>query len=113
MISRKFLETNDSISEINYLSNYFAYDDGTPEGGIALEKGGYFKVAYEFEMKTRDTLTAIYIYWTRAGYDISGTTINVKIWKSLPGVHGATAEEFYLDKKPTTITLWRNLWRIF
>lgn len=105
---KEILKTNDSISQVNYLSNYFAYDDGTAEGGIALEKGGYFKVAYEFEMKTTDTLTAIYIYWARAGYDLNGTNINIKIWKSLPGVRGATEEVFYLNKKPDLISYGEN-----
>ncbi len=105
---KELLETNDSISQTNYLSNYFAYDDGTPEGGIVLNVAGYFKIAYEFEVKRRDTLTAIYIYWDRSGYDISGTSIKINIWKSLTGVKGATADEFYLNKKNAVITYDEN-----
>ncbi len=104
----EILKTNDSISETNYLSNYFAYDDGTAEGGIKLEYSGYFEIAYEFEMKTRDTLTAIYIYWSRAGFDIRGTSIDIKVWKSLPEVRGATVEELYLKKIRKVISYGEN-----
>lgn len=88
----ELIKSNDIVKNSNYISDYIAYDDGTPEASLAVSFGGYGQAAYQFELEARDTLTAVYIQWSRAGQDISGSSINLKVWKTLKGINGATED---------------------
>ena len=88
----ELIGTNDVVRNTHYISDYIAYDDGTPEAALSVAFGGYGQAAYQFELATKDTLTAIYIQWSRAGQDISGSSINLKVWKTLKGINGATED---------------------
>lgn len=88
----ELIESNDIVRNSNYISDYIAYDDGTPEASIAVSFKAYGQAAYQFDLVSRDTLTAIYIQWSKAGQDISGSTVNIKVWKALKGINGATED---------------------
>ena len=88
----ELIESNDIVRNSNYISDYIAYDDGTPEASIEVSFDAYGQAAYQFDLVSRDTLTAIYIQWAKAGQDISGSTVNIKVWKALKGINGATED---------------------
>ena len=54
-------------------------------------------------MKTADTLTAIYVYWSRSGYDVRDTRFSIKIWKTIPGINGGVTEEVYVTKPASIV----------
>ncbi|MCL2327002.1 MAG: T9SS type A sorting domain-containing protein [Bacteroidetes bacterium] len=45
------------------MSNYYAYDDGTPEAGYGLRNAPMGKVAFKFDILKPDTLRAIQMYF--------------------------------------------------
>ena len=98
----ELLKTNDIIKSKNYISNYFAYDDGTAEATMEVANGGYILVAYEFDLKVQDTLTSVFFQWSRSGYDLSGVAFNLMVWKAIKGIDGASKDEL-LIRVPTVI----------
>jgi hypothetical protein len=71
-LSGNILE-NDTSSFTQKFSNYYAYDDGTPEYGYGLEGSGTGngKVAYRFNTYMQDTLTAVNIFFNSTKEDLS------------------------------------------
>jgi hypothetical protein len=66
--------------------NYYAYDDGTAEGGYGLnERGG--KIAYQFTLAKADTLQAIQMYFNQMKTDVSGSTFKIMVWDNLTTNH--------------------------
>lgn len=59
------IKTNDTIRYNQVFSNYYAYDDGTPEAGYGLSGQGAENgmVAYKFECYTSDTLYALRFFF--------------------------------------------------
>lgn len=76
---------NDTTRTSYFLSNYYAYDDGTAEYGAGLNQPGS-SVAYRFDMKTAepDTIVEVAIYFPRFGDD-SQQLIQLQILKDLEG----------------------------
>jgi hypothetical protein len=76
------VSSNDSISARYLFHNYYAYDDGIAEfaAGINLVNG---KVAVEFPLETKDTLTHVDIYFPRIAPSSVGKSVNIMVWTSL------------------------------
>jgi len=89
---RSFLKTepydikiNDTARFIQVFSNYFAYDDGSPEYGYGLSGQGTTegKVAYKFTSAFADTLTAVKIFFNSTLNEISKSYyFNLTVWKA-------------------------------
>lgn len=58
----------DTIVQTTLFSNYYAYDDGTAEGGYYLNAIGA-RMAHRFTLHAKDTLKAMDIYFDPAGYN--------------------------------------------
>jgi hypothetical protein len=74
---------NDTIELYTDLKNYFAYDDGTAEGGLSLETTGDGRFAVEFELKEPDTITSVRMYFNRFLEDVSQNLFTLTIWRSI------------------------------
>ncbi len=79
---------NDTITFVQELSNYYAYDDGTAEMGYSLISAGA-KLAYRFDVAGGDSLRAIRMYFNPMANDplyspppTQGSFL-VTIWSSL------------------------------
>ncbi|MCP4521924.1 MAG: T9SS type A sorting domain-containing protein [Cytophagales bacterium] len=83
--------SNNQIQTTTLLANEYAYDDGTAEGGIGIREYGL--IAYKYEIKETDSLSAISIYFPKIEVNMANTTINIRVWKSLEGVDGASETE--------------------
>ena len=59
------LSNNDTIRFKQVFSNYFAYDDGTSEGGFGINPLKGSNLALGFTLSQRDTLAAIDIYFNK------------------------------------------------
>ena len=59
------LSTNDTIKFKQVFSNYFAYDDGTSEGGFGINPLKGSNLALGFNLSQSDTLSAIDIYFNQ------------------------------------------------
>jgi hypothetical protein len=96
---------NDSVSTTYRLSNYFAYDDGTPEYSVSLIEPGDL-AAYEFNMLKvtpdsvfADTLIAIDVYFP--AYAITtNQTLNFTIYHEGAGTQKGKPGEVWLTLTP-------------
>jgi len=59
-----FDKLGDTISYVQKMYNYYAYDDGTPEAGYGLSPSGS-QLAMQFTLNQPDTLRAIQIYFNK------------------------------------------------
>lgn len=86
------LKINDTTRFLQVFSNYFAYDDGTPEYGYGLSGQGTTngKVAYKFTSYFADSLTAIKIFFNSTQDDISSEFgFKVTVWGASTSGPGA------------------------
>lgn len=87
---------NDTITFTQVLSNYFAYDDGTPENGYGLTAAGNHQwLAYLFVLNQPDTLTAVNMFFNRTrNAENEDIVFNLCIWKCR---NGKPSELIYKD----------------
>lgn len=81
---------NDTIYYYQKFSNYYAYDDGSPENGYGiLSKNA--KIAYQFEAKQEGALEAIQIYFnpSKDSYT-NGIFFYLTVWDDIAGEPGDT-----------------------
>lgn len=76
-----FYRGNDSIYQKTVLSTYYAYDDGTAEGGYYLNAIGA-KKALRYTINVADTLRAMRIYFDPVtdGQNIIGSPFRLMVW---------------------------------
>ena len=89
--AKYYIGINDTASSILHAYNntyvtstilwdYYAYDDGTPEAGVAINQAGV-KVANKFTTNLPDILTDVDIYFTRSvGPNLDGDHIFLCVW---------------------------------
>jgi hypothetical protein len=76
-------QINDTITTIQSLRNYYAYDDGTAEKAYALTGAG-LRLAYEFNTPIRDTLKAVYFNFPQILHDENEElNMEILVWESL------------------------------
>jgi hypothetical protein len=85
---------NDTAIYRGNLAEYYAYDDGSPELGVGI-RTPFGKVAQEFALYEKDTMTAIDILFLPAERSITSTQIGIRIWDDLffdidPVIYGQT-----------------------
>ena len=79
---------NDTLEYHQQFSNYYAYDDGTPEAGIGLFGNGtaHAKLAYRFDPVIPDTLRAVKIFFNRTYQDASQKYFIFTVWSDYNGL---------------------------
>ncbi|MCQ2959736.1 MAG: T9SS type A sorting domain-containing protein [Bacteroidales bacterium] len=78
---------NDTCRTKLVLSNYYAYDDGTPEAGYGLRDAPMGRVAFKYDILESDTLKAISTYFNPTMLNVS-TTFNLCVWDNENGLPG-------------------------
>ncbi|WP_017732549.1 T9SS type A sorting domain-containing protein [Nafulsella turpanensis] len=89
---------NDTALIVNVLHDYFAYDDGTAEYGLALTGGSNVQLAYEFTLEEQDTLTHLNFYLPYFNENLSGQFVDLKVWRSLGVDEGTPDELIYTER---------------
>jgi len=78
---------NNEYTKTVKFNNYFAYDDGSAEGGYGLDYGslpagpGY--AAIKFSSFKPDTLRGISIFFNRSITDVQFKSFNLMVWKTI------------------------------
>ncbi len=85
------IPSNDTLEQITTLSNYYAYDDGSPEMAIGL--GEYGEFVMSFTIDRTDTLTALDFAFIKIGHDLTNTPVSIRVWKSLNGIGRSNISE--------------------
>lgn len=94
---------NDSIVYYQVFNNYFAFDDGSAEGGYGINGQGSRNAmaAYRFVSYTPDTLRAIRICFNDSYLDANKRTFDLMVWddnNGLPGNVLYTKEEVQVQQ---------------
>ena len=95
------ISDNNAQTSISVLDNYYAYDDGTAEVGFGIIGTG--GLACKFELNKASTLHSLDLHFVRSGVDNDNSTINLKVWKSITGVDGATVTEVLITTRVSII----------
>ncbi|MFW5705408.1 MAG: T9SS type A sorting domain-containing protein [Bacteroidota bacterium] len=85
----------DTLSRVQKLFNFYAYDDGTPEFGYGLTPAGA-QLAYQFALNARDTLRAVNMYFNKTLTGANKQFFNLAVWNDLNGEPG---ELIYLQER--------------
>lgn len=78
---------NDTCRTTLTLSNYYAYDDGTPEAGYGLREAPMGRVAFKYDILQSDTLKSIGMYFNPTMLE-TATTFNLCVWENDNGTPG-------------------------
>lgn len=82
---------NDSVVGITKLDNFYAYDDGTVEGGVGIGKN-QGRVMVEFDIAEDDTLIALDILFPRHSPEPTSKGIKLLIMDELEGINGGVSD---------------------
>lgn len=79
------LRSNDSISAVTHLDNFYAFDDGSAEYGIQIpQRRG--RVAVRYTMINADTLGGVYLSLLPFDTDISGQSFLIQVYSDKDGL---------------------------
>jgi hypothetical protein len=81
--------SNDTTIFDQKFFNYYAYDDGTPEGGYGLTPENSM-LAYKFTLNHPDTLRAVKMFFNRTLDNASQQYFNLTVWNDASGYPGDT-----------------------
>ncbi len=83
----KALGNNNEYIKTQYFKNYYAYDDGSAEGGYGLDYGslpaGPAYSAMKFDILKDDTLRGILMFFNRSVADVSFKPFTLMIWRNI------------------------------
>jgi hypothetical protein len=111
--------SNDTFATTHVLDDYYAYDDGSAEYGLAFNQR-FGKLAYEYNVVKEDYLIAIDVLFVPLGTNLKGETFNLYVWKNINLGGGANKDSLLLQtnvpleyptepNKPQRIILPRNV----
>jgi len=81
------LSSNNEYTKTTHFKNYFAYDDGSAEGGFGLDYGslpngpGY--AAQRFQTFAPDTLRGISVFFNRSVEEAAFKSFSLMVWKNI------------------------------
>lgn len=80
------IPTNDSMVTVTTFANYFAYDDGSAEGGYGIKKKPNSGAALAFDLEKMDTLLGVQIFFNRSEEDVSNRVFDLVVWSQISPV---------------------------
>jgi hypothetical protein len=73
---------NNAVTHNQIFSNYFAYDDGTPERGYWVSGLDFYKMAVKYSLRNPDTLQAVKMKFLAVRPDNNLARFSVCVWKN-------------------------------
>ncbi len=74
---------NDSFRVPTIFSNYFAYDDGTAEGGYGVRLKTNVGVSLKYFLEVPDSLYGVYVFFNQSEYNVSTQRFYLKVWSQI------------------------------
>jgi hypothetical protein len=74
---------NDTFSVPTIFSNYYAYDDGTAEGGYGVKQKTNVGANLKFKIEEPDSVVGVYIFFNQSEQNVSTQRFQLKVWKSI------------------------------
>ncbi|TGE25220.1 T9SS type A sorting domain-containing protein [Hymenobacter aquaticus] len=100
---------NDTISRVTELKNYYAYDDGTPEGTLSIERfssAGIRYRAYRFDLNKPDQVRSLRLYPILPA--AAGRVISANVWDDVSGKPAATPKATQSITIPNSLPAGQN-----
>lgn len=97
--SSDFIPANDTVLQHQVFSNFFAFDDGSAEGGYYVNGTGG-RMAGKYTLRVSDTLRSVRIYFDQVGA-VASNAYKFRIYIWLPGVNGPSNVVLYKDSART------------
>ncbi len=91
---------NNVVTRSTIFDNYFAYDDGTAEGGFEATKNNV-QIAMEFHSNVPDTLKAVQLHFPHIKVNTDNQLFNLRVWvgelDDTPEYDGILQKPLYID----------------
>lgn len=81
------IPTNDSITVTTRFSNYFAYDDGSAEGGYGIYLKTNASVALAYDLEKPDTIYGVEVFFNQSQQDVSTRNFDLMVWSGITPVN--------------------------
>jgi hypothetical protein len=95
-----FIQANDTVTQYQCFRNYYAFDDGSAEGGYyILGSGG--RILQQIKVNVGDTLRALRIYFDPVGNYNSTYKFRMNVWSDLG--NGSPGLLIHVDSAATNI----------
>lgn len=75
--------TNDTFTSPTIFSNYYAYDDGTAEGGYGVRLKSNVGANLKYKLEEPDSVVGVYIFFNQSEQNVSTQRFQLKLWKSI------------------------------
>lgn len=102
------ISSNDTFSVPTIFSNYFAYDDGTAEGGYGIKNKTNCGAALKYVLEVPDTLYGMYVYFNQSESNVANQSYNLKVWKSISRVMEPANDDVLLYKSSDLKPVYTN-----
>lgn len=102
------ITTNDSATTRNIFDNYFAYDDGSAEGGYGIKNKLNAGACLKYKVEVPDTLYGLYIYFNQSESDVSTQKFTLKVWKKISPVGKSATEDQVMYSKDYNGPVYTN-----
>lgn len=79
---------NDSTFRKTEFNDYYAFDDGTAEGGFSFLGSGTTQVAQRVDLNEPDQVIAVRVYFPRVRNQLNNTSIALRVWADDNGKPG-------------------------
>ncbi|MFY8021704.1 MAG: T9SS type A sorting domain-containing protein [Bacteroidia bacterium] len=102
------IPANDTFSVPSIFSNYLAYDDGTAEAGYGIKNKTNCGAALKYVLEVPDTLYGMYVFFNQSESNVSNSTFNLKVWKSISRVMEPANDDVVLYKSSDLKPVYTN-----
>ena len=102
------ITSNDTFSVPTIFSNYLAYDDGTAEAGYGIKNKTNCGAALKYVLEVPDTLFGMYVFFNQSESNVSNSTFNLKVWKSISRVMEPANDDVLLYKSADLKPVYSN-----
>jgi len=87
---------NDTFTVPTIFSNYYAYDDGTAEGGYGIKQKNNVGANLKFKIEEPDSVVGVYIFFNQSEQNVSTQRFQIKVWKSISPLYEPAVRDFVL-----------------
>jgi hypothetical protein len=74
---------NDTFSVPVVFSNYYAYDDGTAEGGYGIKQKTNVGANLKYKLEEPDSVVGVNVFFNQSEQNVSTQRFQLKVWKSI------------------------------
>jgi hypothetical protein len=100
---------NDTFSVPTMFSNFYAYDDGTAEGGYGIKNKINVGANLKYKLEVPDSVAGVYIFFNQSEKDVSTQRFNIKIWKSISPLYEPATSDIVLYNQEVLKPVYTNV----